>query len=275
MCAGPPPPSWPARRSATSSGTARAYDVQVWSTPDTRASVTASSDLPIDTPCGQRPPRRRRRRDPSGPSRTRSTGERIAAHRRRRQRRRARSGLGRRRARGPADSREVRRSATMPSCSANTPSARRRRPPAVPAVAAARRRSSCCCRRPSGSWRLALLVIPHLADGAGRRGFRRLMSRRDHLAGLAGWLLHGLRDRGPQRHPADQPLPASGKHEGEPFGRALVLRGAAERLAPILMTTLATGLALVPLVVMGNVPAMRSSTRWPSSSSAGLSPPPC
>lgn len=44
------------------------------------------------------------------------------------------------------------------------------------------------------------------------------------------------------------------RYEGEKFGPALVLRGAGERLAPILMTTLATGLALVPLVVMGNIP---------------------
>ncbi len=42
--------------------------------------------------------------------------------------------------------------------------------------------------------------------------------------------------------------------EGEEFGHALVMRGAAERLSPILMTTLATALALVPLVVMGNIP---------------------
>ena len=55
-------------------------------------------------------------------------------------------------------------------------------------------------------------------------------------------------------------------HEGEPFGRALVLRGARERLAPILMTTLATALALVPLVVAGSGPGTRSSTRWRSSS---------
>jgi Cu/Ag efflux pump CusA len=33
-----------------------------------------------------------------------------------------------------------------------------------------------------------------------------------------------------------------------------VLRGARERLAPILMTSLATGLALVPLVVLGTRP---------------------
>jgi Cu/Ag efflux pump CusA len=42
--------------------------------------------------------------------------------------------------------------------------------------------------------------------------------------------------------------------EHEPFRVGLVLRGAEERLAPILMTALATGLALVPLVVAGNKP---------------------
>jgi Cu/Ag efflux pump CusA len=39
--------------------------------------------------------------------------------------------------------------------------------------------------------------------------------------------------------------------EGMEFGPRLVLRGARERLAPILMTSLATGLALVPLVAFG------------------------
>jgi CzcA family heavy metal efflux pump len=42
--------------------------------------------------------------------------------------------------------------------------------------------------------------------------------------------------------------------EGMEFGPALVLRGARERLSPILMTSLATGLALVPLVVLGERP---------------------
>ncbi|MHC4879063.1 MAG: efflux RND transporter permease subunit [Planctomycetota bacterium] len=42
--------------------------------------------------------------------------------------------------------------------------------------------------------------------------------------------------------------------EGVEFGPDLVIRGAAERLAPILMTALTTGLALVPLVVTGNKP---------------------
>ncbi|WP_020472206.1 efflux RND transporter permease subunit [Zavarzinella formosa] len=42
--------------------------------------------------------------------------------------------------------------------------------------------------------------------------------------------------------------------EGEPFGLSLVTRGAEERLAPILMTALATGLALLPLAITGNKP---------------------
>ena len=42
--------------------------------------------------------------------------------------------------------------------------------------------------------------------------------------------------------------------EGQPFGTDMVLRGSEERLAPILMTALATGLALLPIVVGGNKP---------------------
>jgi CzcA family heavy metal efflux pump len=42
--------------------------------------------------------------------------------------------------------------------------------------------------------------------------------------------------------------------EGEPFGPGLVLRAARERLSPILMTSLATGLAVVPLVALGDRP---------------------
>ena len=44
------------------------------------------------------------------------------------------------------------------------------------------------------------------------------------------------------------------RHEGETFGPALVLRGAKERLSPIMMTTLTTGFALVPLLLTGQIP---------------------
>jgi Cu/Ag efflux pump CusA len=44
------------------------------------------------------------------------------------------------------------------------------------------------------------------------------------------------------------------RHEGEAFGMALVLRGAGERLRPILMTTGAAGLAILPLIIFGNLP---------------------
>jgi CzcA family heavy metal efflux pump len=44
------------------------------------------------------------------------------------------------------------------------------------------------------------------------------------------------------------------RYEGMEFGPELALRGARERLSPILMTALATGLALVPLVITGDIP---------------------
>jgi CzcA family heavy metal efflux pump len=43
------------------------------------------------------------------------------------------------------------------------------------------------------------------------------------------------------------------QQEGETFGRQLVLRGSRERLAPILMTALTTALALLPLVLAGDI----------------------
>jgi Cu/Ag efflux pump CusA len=42
--------------------------------------------------------------------------------------------------------------------------------------------------------------------------------------------------------------------EGVEFGPELVMRGAQERLAPILMTACTTGLALVPLAIAGQIP---------------------
>jgi CzcA family heavy metal efflux pump len=42
--------------------------------------------------------------------------------------------------------------------------------------------------------------------------------------------------------------------EGVEFGQELIIRGAVERLSPILMTASAAGLALLPLVILGNRP---------------------
>jgi CzcA family heavy metal efflux pump len=44
------------------------------------------------------------------------------------------------------------------------------------------------------------------------------------------------------------------KEEGQPFGLELVLRGSEERLIPILMTAATAALALLPLVLKGDVP---------------------
>jgi len=44
------------------------------------------------------------------------------------------------------------------------------------------------------------------------------------------------------------------EQEGEAFGPALVMRGARERIAPIMMTALTTGLALLPLILAGDIP---------------------
>jgi Cu/Ag efflux pump CusA len=43
-------------------------------------------------------------------------------------------------------------------------------------------------------------------------------------------------------------------NEGEPFGRAMVVRGSLERLVPVAMTALCAGIALVPLAMAGGQP---------------------
>jgi HME family heavy-metal exporter len=43
-------------------------------------------------------------------------------------------------------------------------------------------------------------------------------------------------------------------HEGETFGRAMIVRGSLERLAPVLMTAFGAALALIPLLHAGDAP---------------------
>ena len=60
------------------------------------------------------------------------------------------------------------------------------------------------------SWRLAVAVAAHAARSPGGRGHSRLHDRRSPVPRVPRWLPHGDGDRCAQRHPADQPLPASG-----------------------------------------------------------------
>src|SRR5262249_1188506 len=46
------------------------------------------------------------------------------------------------------------------------------------------------------------------------------------------------------------------RREGEAFSAALVVQGAQERLAPTLLTALALSLAMVPIVISGNIPGL-------------------
>ena len=114
---------------------------------------------------------------------------------------------------------------------------------------------SCCCGR---VLQRALRVprVPRAAARAGRRRPRRVLQRRRHLARVAGRLPHGLGHRRPQQDHADHHYQHLEKTKAS-LRPGAVLRGALERMSPILMTALATALALVPLVVAGDHPRTR------------------
>jgi Cu/Ag efflux pump CusA len=105
-----------------------------------------------------------------------------------------------------------------------------------------------------GSWRLATLsfiTLPIALVGGALAAF--LFERTLSLGSLVGfYTVFGIAARnGILMINHFQHLE---RFEGETFGPALVLRGARERLSPILMTSLATALALLPLVVAGQIP---------------------
>ncbi|MCY2964233.1 MAG: efflux RND transporter permease subunit [Planctomycetota bacterium] len=104
------------------------------------------------------------------------------------------------------------------------------------------------------SWRLTLLVVftlPFALVGGGLAVF--LTGGVLSLGSLVGFVTvlgiaarNGIMLVSHYRHLEDQ--------EQVAFGRELVQRGSEERLAPILMTAFATGLALLPLVISGLKP---------------------
>lgn len=104
------------------------------------------------------------------------------------------------------------------------------------------------------SWRLTLLVaftLPFaLVGGLGGVAFSGGVVSLGSLVGFVTVLgiaaRNGIMLVSHYRHLEDS--------EGVEFGSELVRRGSEERLAPILMTALATGLALLPLVVSGQKP---------------------
>lgn len=105
-----------------------------------------------------------------------------------------------------------------------------------------------------GSWRLMLMALVTLPFALiGGVGAVLLTDRVLSLGSLVGFVTvlgiaarNGIMLVSHYRHLEDV--------EGVPFGDELVLRGAEERLSPILMTALATGFALLPLAISGNKP---------------------
>jgi Cu/Ag efflux pump CusA len=107
-----------------------------------------------------------------------------------------------------------------------------------------------------GSWRLAIMYIVALPTALAGGVIAAYIFERDVTLGVILGLLavlaiaarHGivLINRAIQLQ----------QDENVPFGAELVQRVAGERLVPIVMTTLATGLAFVPFAVRGSIPGL-------------------
>ena len=253
----------------------KAHDVHVWSIPSARDSFDDVKNLPIDVPAaaGQVRLRRRRRHDRAEPERDPARAA-VAGDQRRGQRRDATSAPRSTRSRIALDGLRfpIGYHAEVVGEASELATAQSRLGIYGIAVAIV---ILLLLQAVFGSMRLAALRVPDAADLARRRRAGRQLSRRHlSLGSLVGFLtVFGIAARnGILMISHFQHLE---RVEKQPFGPELVLRGAKERLAPILMTASATGLAIVPLVYAGRSPATRSSIRWRSSSSAGWSPRRC
>jgi CzcA family heavy metal efflux pump len=106
-----------------------------------------------------------------------------------------------------------------------------------------------------GSWRLALLsflTLPSALVG----GLLAALAAGTILLGTAAGLLAVFGIAARSQVLLIKHYHHLARHEGEPFGVGLALRGARERLAPIVMTTLATGLVLLPTLLLGDIPGL-------------------
>ena len=175
------------------------------------------------------------------------------------------------RARSSADAearagrRSTSRAATTPRSSASTRSGR---PPRTGCSVTA---ASRCAADPAPAAGVVRQLaagpagLPHPAVRAGRRGDRGLCRRRRLSLGSLVGLLHRLRDRRPQRDPADQPLPASRTRGGRDV-RAGLVRAGRPRAAGADPDDVAGHRAGAGPAGRPRRPARatRSSTRWPS-----------
>ncbi len=232
----------------------RAYDVVVWSTPATRTSLTSIENLPIDTPSGKRVLLKdvasvevlpnpnaieregdSRRLDVGGDVAGRDLGSVVNELNEKLERVRFDRGY---------------HAVVLGEYTERQAAQRRLLSSAIIAAIAI----LLLLQASFHSWRLALLVLFTLPMAlVGGVLAARLSSGIISLGSLVGFFtVFGIAARnGILLINHYQHLERA---EGEAFGPALVVRGARERLSPILMTTLATGLALVPLVVLGERP---------------------
>jgi Cu/Ag efflux pump CusA len=106
-----------------------------------------------------------------------------------------------------------------------------------------------------GSWRLALLSFLTLPAALAGGLLAALAAGVVSLGALAGLLaVFGIAAR--HQIALIKHYHYLARYEGEPFGVGLALRGARERLGPIVIATLATALVLLPMLFLGDIPGL-------------------